>query len=108
MTYSQARQNFSTFLDQARKDGEAYITRSDGSRFKVVPVEQNLSSVSPFQELSDYAKSINSNISDYSMKNLLKMLKEDEDFREDKILSSASRKKASDYFNILNKNGYAK
>jgi hypothetical protein len=36
-TYSKARQNFSNVLDQARKKGEIYIKRKDGSLFIIKP-----------------------------------------------------------------------
>jgi hypothetical protein len=36
-TYSKARQNFSAVLDQARKKGEIYIKRKDGSLFILKP-----------------------------------------------------------------------
>jgi antitoxin Phd len=36
-TYSKARQNFSDLLDQARKKGEIYIKRKDGSLFVLKP-----------------------------------------------------------------------
>jgi hypothetical protein len=36
-TYSKARQNFSNVLDQARKKGEIYIKRKDGSLFILKP-----------------------------------------------------------------------
>jgi antitoxin Phd len=36
-TYSKARQNFSHVLDQARKKGEIYIKRKDGSLFVLKP-----------------------------------------------------------------------
>ena len=32
-TYSQARQNFSTVLNNAKKDGNVIIKRKDGSQF---------------------------------------------------------------------------
>lgn len=34
-TYSQARQNFATVLDMARKEGEVMIRRKDGSMFRL-------------------------------------------------------------------------
>jgi antitoxin Phd len=36
-TYSKARQNFSAVLDQARKKGEIFIKRKDGSLFILKP-----------------------------------------------------------------------
>jgi len=37
-TFSQARQNFASILDQARRDGKVYIKRRDGSLFALEPV----------------------------------------------------------------------
>ena len=36
-TYSQARQNLATLLDLARKEGEVWIRRNDGSMFCLKP-----------------------------------------------------------------------
>ena len=36
-TYSQARQNFSTVLDIAKKEGEVLIKRKDGAIFSIHP-----------------------------------------------------------------------
>ena len=36
-TYSQARQNFSSLLNKARKDGKVLIKRRDGVLFSVCP-----------------------------------------------------------------------
>lgn len=36
-TYSRARQNFSSLLDKARKDGQVYIKRRDGQVFTIRP-----------------------------------------------------------------------
>ena len=38
--YSEARQNFATVLNTALKE-EVIIARKDGSRFKLVPVQEN-------------------------------------------------------------------
>lgn len=37
-TYSEARQHFSTVLDQAQKEGSVRITRRDGRAFTIQPV----------------------------------------------------------------------
>ena len=42
-TYSEARQNLSTVLDKARKDGEILIRRKDGSYFVVKPLYSDCS-----------------------------------------------------------------
>ena len=38
--YSEARQNFTTVLNTALKE-EVIITRKDGSRFKIVPIDRD-------------------------------------------------------------------
>jgi antitoxin (DNA-binding transcriptional repressor) of toxin-antitoxin stability system len=38
-TYSEARQNLATLLDEALRDSEVRITRRDGSIFSVRPME---------------------------------------------------------------------
>ena len=43
-TYSEARQNLATLLDNAKKEGEILIKRKDGSSFTVRPL---ISSKSP-------------------------------------------------------------
>ena len=42
-TYSEARQNFASLLDQAKRDGEVLVRRKDGSRFIIKPVTGNKS-----------------------------------------------------------------
>lgn len=42
-TYSEARQNLSTLLDIAKKEGEIIIKRKDGSTFVVRPINMNKS-----------------------------------------------------------------
>jgi antitoxin (DNA-binding transcriptional repressor) of toxin-antitoxin stability system len=44
--YSEARQNFASVLNLALKE-EVFITRKDGSRFKVVPITEK-ETISPF------------------------------------------------------------
>lgn len=85
MTYSQARQNLASFLDSALKDGQAFITRADGTKFKVTPVKEKKED-SPFSALEKCAAKYSSKIKNTSTKDLLKMLKEDEDSRTDKII----------------------
>ena len=38
--YSEARQNFTTVLNTALKE-EVIITRKDGSRFKIIPIDKD-------------------------------------------------------------------
>lgn len=40
-TYSEARQQLASLLDQARRDGEVRIRRQDGSEFVVQPVRSS-------------------------------------------------------------------
>ena len=40
-TYSEARQNLSTLLDNAKKEGKILIKRKDGSAFMVSPVKSS-------------------------------------------------------------------
>ena len=40
-TFSQARQNFASILEQARKEGEVIIKRKDGSSFTIKPIPNN-------------------------------------------------------------------
>lgn len=42
-TYSEARQQLASLLDQARRDGEVRIRRQDGSEFVVQPVRSTSS-----------------------------------------------------------------
>lgn len=42
-TYSEARQNLATLLDEAKNKGEILIKRKDGSFYVVRPVSQRLS-----------------------------------------------------------------
>jgi antitoxin (DNA-binding transcriptional repressor) of toxin-antitoxin stability system len=42
-TYSEARQNLSTLLDNAKKEGEILIKRKDGSSFTVRPINSSKS-----------------------------------------------------------------
>ena len=44
-TYSQARGNFSTVLDEAERDGAVEVRRRDGKVFRILPLEK--SRVSP-------------------------------------------------------------
>jgi hypothetical protein len=40
-TYSEARQNFASVLDKARKVGEVLVKRKDGTVFIIKPVTNN-------------------------------------------------------------------
>lgn len=99
MTYSQARQNFSSFLDKAKIDGEAIIKRSDGSSFKVVPVENKKDKeYSAFKDVKPVGI-----LKEIPFQDILQMMKEDEDERTDRILAAASGKTIDDFFDKLKK-----
>lgn len=40
-TYSEARQNFASVLDKARKVGEVLVKRKDGTVFIIKPITKN-------------------------------------------------------------------
>ena len=40
-TFSQARQNFASILEQARKEGEVINNRKDGSSITIKPIPKN-------------------------------------------------------------------
>ena len=113
MTYSQARQNFSSFLDSVKENGMAFITRSDGSKFKVVPYEsasaspepikESVSKDSPFAALASYSSTVNSKLKNISMQEIIDMMHEAQDERADRILAAASGKTAEGFFNALKK-----
>ncbi len=42
-TFSEARQNFATVLENAQKEGAVRITRRDGQTFTIQPVQELLS-----------------------------------------------------------------
>ncbi len=42
-TYSEARQNFASLLDKAKREGEVMVKRKDGSVFVIKPVTGNKS-----------------------------------------------------------------
>lgn len=50
MTYSEARANLSSFLNQVLKDGSAIIKRADGNSFKVTV--DNEEKKSPFENVT--------------------------------------------------------
>lgn len=51
MTYSNARQNLSSFLTTVRTDGEAVIKRADGSLFRVTCIDNEKTEKSPFENV---------------------------------------------------------
>ena len=43
-TYSEARGNFATVLDEAERDGAVEVRRRDGSVFRILPLRKSKSS----------------------------------------------------------------
>ncbi len=104
MNYSQARQNLASLLDQVKRDGEAFITRADGSRFRILNEDDGADDFSsPFMELATFAKTMDSSLSQMPLNDFFAMLREDEDIRTDRIISSYQGKRAADYFNVFNR-----
>lgn len=103
MTYSQARQNLSALLDSVKENGIAYITRADGSKFKIVSAEIPSESKSPFAELAQYSSTINSKLKTISMKEIIQMMHESSDERSDKINADASGISPKKFFGLLKK-----
>lgn len=104
MTYSQARQNLSSFLDSVKENGMAFIKRTDGSKFKVVPYDDIVvSDDSPFAELAEYSSTVNAKLRNISMQEIIDMMHEAQDERADRILAAASGKTAEDFFKALKK-----
>lgn len=103
MTYSQARQNLSSLLDSVKENGMAYITRADGSKFKIVPAETQVAAQSPFAELAQYSSTVNSKLKTISMREIVEMMHESWDERSDKINSDAAGSSARKFFALLKK-----
>jgi hypothetical protein len=73
--YSEVQQNFSTVLDTAVND-DVIITRSDGSKFKIVFINKiNTDLKSPFEDI----KGIQTNV---TMKDILEAIKQGRESRE--------------------------
>ena len=103
MTYSQARQNLSSLLESVKENGMAYITRADGSKFKIVPAETPVAAQSPFAELAQYSSTVNSKLKTISMKEIVEMMHESWGERSDKINSDAVGITARKFFALLKK-----
>jgi prevent-host-death family protein len=73
--YSEARQNFSTVLNTALKE-DVIITRRDGSKFKVISVNENKKEImSPLENI----KGIKTNI---TMSEILEAIRQERKDRE--------------------------
>jgi prevent-host-death family protein len=76
--YSEARQNFSTVLNTALKE-EVIITRRDGSKFKLISIDENKKELkSPVEGI----KGIKTNI---TMDEILEAIKQGREDRESRI-----------------------
>ena len=77
--YSEARQNFSTVLNTALKE-EVIITRKDGSKFKLISINEKKKELkSPLENI----KGIKTNI---TMDEILEAIKQGREDREYKII----------------------
>lgn len=103
MTYSQARQNLSSFLDRVKADGSAIITRADGTKFKVTPVDDKETSESPLLELYNFGRTIDEPFQKLSIAEIIDMLHEAQDERADRIINAASGKSSASFYNSFNK-----
>jgi hypothetical protein len=75
LNYSEAQQNFSTVLNTA-VDDDVIITRSDGSKFKIVFInKKNTDLKSPFEGI----KGIQTNV---TMKDILEAIKQGRENRD--------------------------
>lgn len=101
MTYSQARQNLSALLNSVKENGMAYITRSDGSRFKIVVAEEEPAQESPFAELASYGAKVNEKLQSVSMSEVVEMMHQSWDERSNQINASAAGKSARSFFGCL-------
>jgi antitoxin (DNA-binding transcriptional repressor) of toxin-antitoxin stability system len=75
--YSEARQNFSTVLNTALKE-EVIITRKDGNRFKLIPMDKKINK-SPFD-----IEGIDTDITTQEIIDAIRECKEGSDYFKDK------------------------
>jgi antitoxin (DNA-binding transcriptional repressor) of toxin-antitoxin stability system len=80
--YSEARQNFSTVLNTALKE-EVIITRRDGSKFKLIAINENKKDLkSPLENI----KGIKTNITMDEILKAIQQGREDREYKKDTIL----------------------
>jgi prevent-host-death family protein len=80
--YSEARQNFSTVLNTALKE-EVIITRRDGSKFKLISINENKKELkSPLENI----KGIKTNITMKEILEAIKQGREDREYKNEKIM----------------------
>jgi PHD/YefM family antitoxin component YafN of YafNO toxin-antitoxin module len=80
--YSEARQNFSTVLNTALKE-EVIITRKDGSKFKLISMNENKKEMkSPLENI----RGIETSITMDEILEAIKQGREDRGYKKDKIM----------------------
>ena len=80
--YSEARQNFSTVLNTALKE-EVIITRKDGSKFKLISMNENKQETkSPLENI----KGIKTNITMSEILEAIKQGREDREYKKEQAV----------------------
>jgi prevent-host-death family protein len=80
--YSEARQNFSTVLNTALKE-EVIITRKDGSKFKLISINENEKELkSPLENI----KGIKTNITMNEILEAIRQGREDRGYKKEAII----------------------
>jgi prevent-host-death family protein len=80
--YSEARQNFSTVLNTALKE-EVIITRKDGSKFKLISINENEKELkSPLENI----KGIKTNITMNEILEAIRQGREDREYKKEAII----------------------
>jgi prevent-host-death family protein len=80
--YSEARQKFSTVLNTALKE-EVIITRKDGSKFKLISINENKKETkSPLENI----KGIKTNITMSEILEAIKQGREDREYKKEKFI----------------------
>ena len=77
--YSEARQNFTTVLSMALNE-EVIITRKDGSRFKIVPLDKIKKDKSPLEGI----KGVKANITTEEIVEIIREGREGRDYFKEK------------------------
>ena len=77
--YSEARQNFTTVLNTALKE-EVMITRKDGSRFKIIPIDDKRDGKSPLEGI----KGVKANITTEKLVEIIREGREGRDYFKEK------------------------
>ena len=77
--YSEARQNFTTVLNTALKE-EVIIRRKDGSKFKIVPMNENKKGNSPLMGI----KGVKANVTTSELIEVIREGREGRDYFKEK------------------------